>query len=144
MARILIVEDEPFERLELKEEIAALYGDEEVRVAESVDDAIAVIEAWKPALLLLDIRLKGQSGLEVARYVRKKQMRSEIIIVTAYNEFEYAAKRALGINHTLSNRSGPKSFWKKSVKLWRNITHSAPPSTAVAAPRSSREEAKTA
>ena len=31
MARILIVEDEPFERLELKEEIAALYGDEEVR-----------------------------------------------------------------------------------------------------------------
>ena len=114
MARILIVEDEPFERLELKEEIAALYGDEEVRVAESVDDAIAVIEAWKPALLLLDIRLKGQSGLEVARYVRKKQMRSEIIIVTAYKEFEYAREAmSLGINHYLSKPVRPQILLEK-------------------------------
>ena len=109
MARILIVEDEPFERLELKEEIAALYGDEQVRVAESVEDAIAAVESWKPGLILLDIRLKGQSGLEVARFVRKKQLRSEIIIITAYNEFEYAREAmSFGINYYLSKPVRPQ------------------------------------
>ncbi|HEY8392856.1 MAG TPA: helix-turn-helix domain-containing protein [Capillibacterium sp.] len=114
MARILIVEDEPFERFELKAEIAALYGDGQVRVAECVEDAIAVIESWKPALILLDIRLKGQSGLEVARYVRKKQLRSEIIIVTAYNEFEYAREAmSFGINHYLSKPVRPQVLLEK-------------------------------
>ncbi len=103
MSRILIVEDEPYERLELKGEICALYGQDKVKVAESVEEAIEVVNTWKPALILLDIRLKAKSGLEVARYVRNRYPTIEIIIVTAYNEFEYAKEAmSLGINYYLS------------------------------------------
>ena len=109
MPKILIVEDEPYERLELKAEVSTIYGANQVRGAESVEEAIAVLSSWKPDLILLDIRLKGKSGLEVARYVRKQQLRTEILIVTAYNEFEYAREAmTFGINYYLSKPVRPK------------------------------------
>lgn len=109
MSKILIIEDEPYERNELQAEISAVYGQTMVKVAETVEEAIDVIAVWKPDLILLDIRLKGKSGLEVARYVRKQRLRTEIIIVTAYNEFEYAREAmSFGINHYLSKPVRPK------------------------------------
>ncbi|HHT48701.1 MAG TPA: helix-turn-helix domain-containing protein [Firmicutes bacterium] len=111
MAKILIIEDEPYERIGLKEEVSAVYGRERVKVAETVEEALDVISFWKPDLILLDIRLKGKSGLEVARYVRKKRLRTEIIIVTAYNEFEYAREAmSFGINHYLSKPVRPQQL----------------------------------
>lgn len=108
MFKILIVEDEPYERLGLKAQISEIYGQDNVRVAGSVEEAIDVVNSWVPDLILLDIRLKGKSGFEVARYVRKEYPKVEIIIITAYNEFEYA-RNALSfrINYYLSKPVRP-------------------------------------
>lgn len=108
MFKILIVEDEPYERLGLKEQISATYDPDNIRVAGSVEEAIDAVNSWVPDLILLDIRLKGKSGFEVARYVKKEYPAIEIIIITAYNEFEYARK-ALGfrINYYLSKPVRP-------------------------------------
>lgn len=41
-------------------------------------------------LLLLDIEMPGQTGLDIARMVRNQQADSYIVIITAYHEFDYA------------------------------------------------------
>ena len=90
---ILIVEDEYTERREL----AGLM--EEVTDCEA---AIQMISQRCPDLILLDIMLKGRSGFEVAQFVRSRGLDCRIMILTAYNEFDFASKAmSMGIQDYL-------------------------------------------
>ena len=63
----LIAEDEPLMRERLKEKLAEAWPELSI-VAETGDgdEALALIDAHAPAVVFLDIRMPGRSGLDVA------------------------------------------------------------------------------
>lgn len=66
--RLLVVDDD---RLVLATLVTGLRsGGFEVVEADNGDDAILLARSHKPDLALLDIRMQGKSGLDVARYLR--------------------------------------------------------------------------
>ena len=85
-AKILIIEDEPA----IREMVgyALRQADFDLLEAEDAQQAYRLIADRKPDLLLLDWMLPGQSGLEIARRLRREQATSElpIIMLTARGE----------------------------------------------------------
>jgi signal transduction histidine kinase len=81
---ILIVDDEP-KNLTVLETVLADPGYRLVR-AESADQALLALVVEEFALLILDIRMPGMTGFELAQMIkeRKKTARVPIIFLTAY------------------------------------------------------------
>lgn len=92
MYEILVVEDEYAERRELAGLMEALVPARHIRCAATCEAAIQMIDQLTPDLILLDIMLKGRSGFEVAQHVRSRGLDCRIMILTAYNEFDFASK----------------------------------------------------
>jgi DNA-binding response OmpR family regulator len=81
--RILIVDDEP-RVVQLIRGYLEQAG-YQVSSASTGPDALIQFEAYRPALLILDLMLPGFDGLEVARRIRKKS-EVPIIMLTARTE----------------------------------------------------------
>lgn len=96
---ILIVEDEPLERNALQEQLANLPSIAGISAAATVESAIESIKAKTPDLVLLDIMLMGSSGFEVAAFLKDNFPLVKILILTAYNEFDFA-HRAIDLGIT--------------------------------------------
>lgn len=81
---ILIVDDEP-KNLTVLETVLDDPGYHLVR-AESADEALLALMSGEFALLILDIRMPGMTGLELAKMIkaRKRTARVPIIFLTAY------------------------------------------------------------
>ena len=81
---ILIVDDEP-KNLTVLETVLDSPGYRLVR-AESADQALLALVAEEFALLILDVRMPGMTGFELAQIIkgRKKTARMPIIFLTAY------------------------------------------------------------
>lgn len=62
--------------------------------AENGRDAISVIESVRPELVITDITMPVMDGLDLSRYIKENHPSTSVIIISGYNEFEYA-KRAL-------------------------------------------------
>jgi DNA-binding LytR/AlgR family response regulator len=83
--RVLVVDDEPLAADWLARCLRDLSGVELVGVAVDGDEAIELIEAVRPDLVLLDIQMPGRSGLAVARAIDRVQG-PEVVFVTAFAE----------------------------------------------------------
>uniref|UniRef100_UPI003AB88C78 response regulator transcription factor n=1 Tax=Eisenbergiella sp. TaxID=1924109 RepID=UPI003AB88C78 len=82
MYRILVIEDDPDIRAELKLLLEnALY---EVDVIEDFTQIVSQAEACTPDLILLDIQLPGINGLSLCQDIRRK-MDTPVIFVTSFN-----------------------------------------------------------
>ena len=80
--RILIADDEPLIRIDLKELLVEL-GYEVVAEAGDGNEALELINQVNPDLAILDIKMPGIDGITLAREVSKKL---PVIILTAYTE----------------------------------------------------------
>ena len=78
-ARILVVEDNPLNRL-LVHDILELRGHAVVEAA-TVDEARALLERERPDLLLLDVQIPGGGGEAVIREVRQRADLADLPIV---------------------------------------------------------------
>ena len=58
--------------------------------AENGVEALELVEACKPDLLLTDIRMPFLSGIELARQVREIRPSTQIAFLSGYDDFEYA------------------------------------------------------
>ncbi|MBI4226789.1 MAG: response regulator [Candidatus Omnitrophica bacterium] len=83
---LLIVDDEALVVEMLQRYLQAKGYD--VRGAGRVDEALAVYQTWRPALVLLDIRLPDGSGLALLRQIRALNRRAHVVVVTAAHELE--------------------------------------------------------
>jgi DNA-binding NarL/FixJ family response regulator len=103
VATTLIVEDNSSFRVSLKEILAARFPQMAVNEAGSGEEALERMESLRPDLMFVDIRLPGQSGLELTRQVRQDNTEVVIVILTNYDlpEFRDAAYR-FGVNHFFS------------------------------------------
>ena len=103
MLRIMIVDDEPLERQGIRL-ILEKYRPQDQVVGEAGDgeEAIQVAMRAKPDVILLDVRMPGLDGMEVAKILRPVLPNTRIVIVSAHSEFTYAKKAvALGISDYL-------------------------------------------
>lgn len=84
---ILVVEDDTIVAENMKQKLIEL-GYEVPAVAGRAEDSIRLVEESRPALVLMDIRLKGdKDGVEAAKEIQKK-FSLPIIYVTAYSDPE--------------------------------------------------------
>ncbi|WP_319560924.1 LytTR family DNA-binding domain-containing protein [Marispirochaeta sp.] len=89
--RVLIVDDEPLAREEMRFLLEEAGGMDIVGEGENGFAAVELARDLKPDLLFLDIQMPGKSGIEAAREICKQQSPPVIIFQTAYDEFAIQA-----------------------------------------------------
>jgi DNA-binding NarL/FixJ family response regulator len=94
--RILIVEDHPLFRKGLRELIAAVADFELVGEAADGEEAVTTALDLLPDLVLMDLQLPGQSGIEAIRAIVAASPTTRILVVTLFQDDDsvFAALRA--------------------------------------------------
>ena len=91
-ARILIVDDHPVVRSGLR----MLIDDEPdlfvCGEAGDADEAIRVLDAQKPDLVIVDLSLKGSSGLELIKRIKSRESGSKMLVSSMFDESLYAER----------------------------------------------------
>ncbi len=101
LSRLLIVDDEPLARARLRGQIAELIAGDVVGEAGTGIEALELVQALRPDIILLDIRMPGMDGLELARHLSRLSQPPAIIFTTAYNEHALAAFELHAIDYLL-------------------------------------------
>jgi DNA-binding NarL/FixJ family response regulator len=92
--RVLIVDDqEPF-RMAARMVVEATDGFDVVGEVETGEDAVATAEELDPDLVLMDVNLPGINGLEATRRILEHSRRVVILVLSTYEEAEYAPRAA--------------------------------------------------
>jgi two-component system response regulator YesN len=100
MKKVFLVEDEIVVREGIKNNIAwEKEGFQFVGEASDGELAYPMIKNTKPDILITDIKMPFMDGLELSRMVKKEFPDIKIIILSGYNEFDYA-KQAISIGVT--------------------------------------------
>lgn len=96
--KILIADDEPKIRRGLHGQIDKL--DLPLKVIGEAEDgelALGMAEQMRPDILLVDINMPFMNGLDFIQALRRTRADAKIIVITGYEEFNYA-RRALELN----------------------------------------------
>ena len=91
MLTMLIVDDEYYLRLGVRQ-IADwhLMGVDIIGDAADGEEGLALALKLKPDILLMDIRMPILNGLELMIKLRENKIESTIIVLSGFNDFEYA------------------------------------------------------
>lgn len=92
--RAVIADDEPLLRLSLQQHLADSWPELEiVGLAKDGNQAWTLIEQHRPEVAILDIRMPGLSGLEVARRMQDAGLArtSAIVFLTAFDQYAVEA-----------------------------------------------------
>ena len=84
--RILVVDDHPTIRLALRQLLESLPDFAVCGQADSVDDALAAIEAVKPELVITDLSLNGASGLDLIRRLAQRDGDLPVVVFSLHAE----------------------------------------------------------
>lgn len=105
--RILIVDDHPM----IRSAVAMLLEGSEFTVAASagdVESAIAAIGGEDPDMIILDLAMPGESGLEVLRRMRAAgDGRPVIILTAAIDDFSLREAISLAVNGIVMKNNDP-------------------------------------
>lgn len=102
VVKCVVAEDEPLLRDALVAQLQDVWPELEiVAVCEDGGSALEAIAAHRPQLALLDIRMPGLSGLEVASGVVEMGLRTEIVFVTAYDQYAIEAFERGAVDYLL-------------------------------------------
>ena len=88
--RVAIVDDHPMFRIGLAAAIGEMDGIELVGEAEAAEQVDALVEAVRPDVVLLDVRLGDDSGLEVNRRLAVAHPHVRVIMLTMSEDHETA------------------------------------------------------
>jgi DNA-binding NarL/FixJ family response regulator len=93
--RILLVDDHPTVRFGLKHLLASTDWAEVVGEAENATDAVWLVQDLRPDLVLLDLRLGKDSGIEVCREIKALPGAPRVLVFTAHASVEDIAGATL-------------------------------------------------
>jgi DNA-binding NarL/FixJ family response regulator len=85
MIRVVICDDHEMVRQALANVLALEEGISIIGVSEDMESTCDLIHEDVPDVLLVDVRLKNESGLDVARMVAAKHPEVKIIVLTSFN-----------------------------------------------------------
>jgi len=99
--KILIIDDDPKVKWLLSQ---SLSGSFDFTGATSPTEGLQMVTIEKPDLILLDIKMKDMSGLEVLRRLNKLESRPEVIMLSGHDDTHYVVE---------SIQNGAAEFIKK-------------------------------
>jgi DNA-binding NarL/FixJ family response regulator len=89
---IIIVDDDPFVSLSLKTILEASGEIKVLEIGNNGTEAVALYEACRPEVLLMDIRMDEMTGLEAAEVILKQHSDAKILFLTTFLDDEYIVK----------------------------------------------------
>jgi two-component system, LytTR family, response regulator AlgR len=98
---VLIVDDELPARERLQRLVAEVPGCIVAGVCASGPDALTLVSKLDPAIVLLDIRMPGMTGIEVARHLGALEKPPAVVFTTAYDEYALEAFEAQAVGYLL-------------------------------------------
>jgi DNA-binding NarL/FixJ family response regulator len=112
-AKVLVVDDHPIVRQGL---VRMIDHEKDLVVcaeAESVSDALKAVAATSPDVAIVDLSLKGASGLELLKDLKVRYPRLPVLVLSVYDESMYA-ERAL--------RAGARGYMMKEEAAEKVLT----------------------
>lgn len=108
--RVGIVEDNDGLRASLAQTIKAAPGFECVLACASAEEAPGCVERFIPAVVLMDIHLPGQSGIECVRQLRRRWPQLQVLILTIDGDSRlvFAALAAGAVGYLVKNVAPPR------------------------------------
>jgi two-component system invasion response regulator UvrY len=119
MVRVLTVDDQPVFRGVARDVIEATPGFEAVGEAANGQDALAAVDRLHPGLVLLDVRMPGMDGIEVARRLRATHPDTVVVLVSIEEPIDVPAIAQLGGSVPLVRKQdfGPRML----RELWHEL-----------------------
>ncbi len=99
--KILIVDDEQPARVRMRRLVEELNVANAIHEASTGMEALRMCEKTSPDVVLLDIRMPGMTGLELARHLANLEEAPAIIFTTAYDEYALAAFETHAVDYLL-------------------------------------------
>jgi two-component system response regulator YesN len=123
MIKLLIADDEPLEREAIKFIVTTNFPDcFEIREAENGRETIAQAGQFQPDLIFLDIKMPGCNGIEAAQAIREIVPECRIIIVSAYQHFDYAQSAiSLGAVEYLTKPASPAKIVETLTRVLKAL-----------------------
>ena len=99
--RAIVVDDEEPARSELCFQLGRLEDVTVAGEARDGEEALRLLEAVRPDLVLLDIQMPGQTGFEVARELVARRIDTQVVFVTAYDQYAIEAFEVNAVDYLL-------------------------------------------
>jgi DNA-binding NarL/FixJ family response regulator len=87
--RVVIADDHAVVRQGIRGVLEEVEGLEVVAEASDGEQAIALVEALAPDVVVLDVTMPGKSGLDVARELRERGLGVRILVLSMHDDPEY-------------------------------------------------------
>jgi len=117
---LLYVEDDLEIRTDISEFLRRYF--KIVYEADSAEEGFELYTKHRPNILLLDINLKGMSGVELAIRIRQKDTDTRLLISTAYTNKEFMLQAIeLGLTRYLVKPMTNDDLVKALTKCWQEI-----------------------
>ncbi len=97
----IVVDDEQLARDELCFQLQRIEGIEVVGQASNGVEALKIIDEREPDLVLLDVQMPGLNGFEVARKILERGIDTQLVFVTAYDQYALEAFNVSAVDYVL-------------------------------------------
>ncbi|GGP12018.1 LytR/AlgR family response regulator transcription factor [Oceanobacillus neutriphilus] len=101
LMNVLIVDDEPYNREELKHLLSSFPQIQSIKEAESGEEAIMKTMQHQPDVIFLDVEMPKVSGMEVAKAIQELKKPPLVVFATAYPQFAAEAFRYDAVDYLL-------------------------------------------
>ena len=98
--KILIADDEK-EYIDFMAERLTVRG-HDVSAVYDGEDALDLIKTNSYDIVFVDHNMPGRTGLELARYIKDKEIRAVVVMVTGYEEMKDSFAKAVGVDEYLT------------------------------------------
>ncbi|WP_322799264.1 response regulator transcription factor [Thermoflexus sp.] len=118
--RVLVVDDHEVVRLGLRLLLQNRPEFELVGEAGTGAQAIAMVERLRPDLVILDVRLPDQDGLEICREITQRFPSTRVLVLTAYPDEEFIVRAIeAGASGYVLKRAGSRELMQALEALAR-------------------------
>ena len=140
-ARVVLVEDHPMFRERLAQLIDKDLAMKVCGEAANIQDGLRIIESTKPDIVIVDITLRGSSGLELIKNLKAMEISVPVLVLSMHDEALYA-QRALraGARGYITNDEDSAQVMRAIRKVLAGEIHLSPEMTERVLQKYSRAE----
>lgn len=114
---VLIVDDHPLVREGLAARLLAQPDLHVCGEAADLDQALELLDAAKPALMIVDLALKSGHGLDLIKRTNRQHPDTKMLVVSAYDEFLFAERVLRAGAHGYVNKQEAQDKFIEAVRV---------------------------